>query len=100
MSCRVVLVLALLGGLVRSAFAESKVDPFFVPRPDFYGPTVETLELEQDEQSPPNLAHQIAIDFKNVFTTPENLVIVGVGAAAALGASHFDDDIANSRFNS
>ena len=103
MSCRVVLVLALLGGLVRSAFAESKVDPFFVPRPDFYGSTVETLEtleLEQDEQSPPNLARQIAIDFKNVFTTPENLLIVGVGAAVALGASHFDDDIATSRFNS
>ena len=50
--------------------------------------------------SAPNLVRQIGEDFKNVFTTKENLVIVGAGLAAAGGASFFDDRIASSRLNS
>ena len=50
--------------------------------------------------SSPNLVRQIGEDFKNVFTTKENLVIVGAGLAAAGGASFFDDRIASSRLNS
>jgi membrane-associated phospholipid phosphatase len=99
MKWRFVLALALLGMPVRGAFAETKVDPFFAPRPEFYGPQIEPLDVSPDEQAPPNLVKQIGMDFKNVFTTKENLAIVSVGLAAAWGASHFDHSIANSGFN-
>jgi membrane-associated phospholipid phosphatase len=48
----------------------------------------------------PRLVRQIGIDFKNVFTTRENLVTVGVGLGAALVAWPFDQEIAWSDFNS
>ncbi len=48
----------------------------------------------------PRLVRQIGIDFKNVFTTRENLVTVSVGLGAALVAWPFDQDIAESDFNS
>ncbi len=49
---------------------------------------------------PPRLAHQIGIDFKNVFTTKENLATVSVGLGAAWGASYLDEEIAQSTSNS
>ena len=42
----------------------------------------------------------IARDFKNVFTRKENAVTIGIGLAAAGGASYFDDRIASSGLNS
>ena len=76
-----------------------RLDPFFIPRPDFYGqPT--SAPVEEEDRSSPNLVLQIGIDFKNVFTTKDNLVIVSVGLGAAWGASHFDQRVATSRLNS
>jgi len=54
----------------------------------------------QEQSEPPRLVRQIGIDFKNVFTTRENLVTVGVGLGAAWGAGRFDQEIAQSGFNS
>jgi len=48
----------------------------------------------------PGLARQIGIDFKNVFTTRENLATLGVGLGAAWGAGRFDQEIARSELNS
>ncbi len=48
----------------------------------------------------PRLVRQIGADFKNVFTTKENLVTLGVGLGAAWGAGRFDQEIARSGFNS
>ena len=58
----------------------------------------ETQGQEQFERPP--LVRQIGIDFKNVFTTKENLVTLGVGLGAAWGAGHFDQEIAGSGLNS
>jgi len=52
------------------------------------------------ETERPRLVRQIGIDFKNVFTTRENLVTLGVGLGAAWGAGRFDQEIAGSAFNS
>ena len=48
----------------------------------------------------PTLFKQIAIDFKNVFTTRENLWILGGGLGASLAVKPLDDGISNGRFNS
>ena len=76
-----------------------RLDPFFIPRPDFYG-QLTSAPVEEEDRSSPNLVLQIGIDFKNVFTTKDNLVIVSVGLGAAWGASHFDQRVATSRLNS
>lgn len=55
---------------------------------------------EEKEEARPRLVRQIGIDFKNVFTTKENLATLGVGLGAALGAGRFDQDIARSGLNS
>lgn len=55
---------------------------------------------ENEEPSPPGLARQIGVDFKNVFTTRDNLLIVGAGLGAALMAAPFDQDLAQSGLNS
>ena len=55
---------------------------------------------ENKEPERPRLVRQIGIDFKNVFTTRENLVTLSVGLGAALVAWPFDQDIAQSDFNS
>ena len=47
-----------------------------------------------------DLVGQIGIDFKNVFSTQENLWIITAGLGAAWGASYFDEQIASSNFNS
>lgn len=53
-----------------------------------------------EDEHRPNLVRQIGIDFKNVFTTKENLWIVGAGAGASLLTHPFDSGIPESRFNS
>jgi membrane-associated phospholipid phosphatase len=58
-------------------------------------------QTQGQQQTPgPRLVRQIGIDFKSVFTTRENLVTVGVGLGGALAAWPFDQDIAQSEFNS
>jgi membrane-associated phospholipid phosphatase len=47
----------------------------------------------------PGLAKQIVLDFKNVFTTKENLYILGAGAGASLFGHQFDSRIPTSPFN-
>jgi PAP2 superfamily len=47
-----------------------------------------------------NLFKQIGLDFKHVFTTKENLYILGAGTGATLFATQFDQSIPNSTFNS
>ncbi len=51
------------------------------------------------DENEPNLARQIGLDFKNVFTTKENLYVLGAGAGASLFGHQFDADIPSSRFN-
>lgn len=94
------LVLGLSLSLAPKAFPEGKVAPFFIPRPEFYEQQGITPLTEGTDESRPNLVRQIGIDFKNVFTTKENLVIAGVGLGAALAVSPLDDGIAFGRFNS
>lgn len=53
-----------------------------------------------DDDNRPSLVKQIAIDFKNLFTTKENLWILGVGLGASLLARPIEDGIPFSRFNS
>ncbi len=48
----------------------------------------------------PSLVRQIGTDFKNVFTTRENLATLGIGLGAAWGAGRFDQEIAHSELNS
>ncbi len=88
-----------LGITCPRAVGGERLDPFFIPRTDFYGQRT-TERVEEEDRSSPNLVRQIGIDFKNVFTTKENLAIVGVGLGAAWGASHFDQSVATSRLNS
>jgi hypothetical protein len=54
----------------------------------------------KEQPEPPRLARQIGIDFKNVFTSRENLLTLGVGLGATWGARSFDQEIALSEFNS
>lgn len=48
----------------------------------------------------PRFVSQVGADFKTLFTTPENLLILGVGGVAAIAAHPWDEDIAFGRFNS
>jgi hypothetical protein len=69
---------------------------FFTPSPGFYD------SVSDDTKGPretPNLFKQIGGDFRNVFTTKENLLIIGVGLGAALAAHPYDQQISQSRFN-
>ena len=95
---KVVLVLTFLCLANQSALSKGKRDPFFIPRPDFYAPQTPESEDPEGDARPPNLIRQIGGDFKNVFTTKENVVVIGVGLAAAWGASYFDQRIVDSRF--
>jgi hypothetical protein len=54
----------------------------------------------QEATSSPNILRLIGTDFKNVFTTRENYLIVGAGLGAAWGAHQFDDDVASGGLNS
>jgi hypothetical protein len=97
---RILFLVALAASLAHS---EESVDPFFVPRPDFYRRHDIAWTLadskEEAEPSSPNLARRVLLDFKNVFTRRENLVVVGVGLGAAWAASSLDETIAESGFN-
>ena len=86
-------LLSLVSGGAAVADEQAR-DPFFIPRPEFNESPVE------HEPTSPNLLRLIGNDFKNLVTTKENLVILGVGLGAAWGASHFDEDVAASGFNS
>ncbi len=55
---------------------------------------------DKEEPRPPRLVRQIGIDFKNVFTTKENLATLGAGLGLAWGAGRFDQEIALSELNS
>ncbi len=93
-------LLSLLGLTSSPTMGDDSVDPFFVPRYESHGAMLAPApSLERQEQDSRNLFLQIGVDFKNVFTTKENLVIMGAGLGAAWGASHFDEDIAASSFN-
>ena len=60
----------------------------------------DTTPVTVAQDSSPGLVRQIGRDFKNVFTTKDNLLIVGTGLGASWGASHFDDRIVSSGLNS
>ena len=99
--CWVLVLLGLLSMTSSPAMGDDGVDPFFVPRPESYRRMISpTPSMERQEQDSRNLFLQLGVDFKNVFTTKENLVIMGAGLGAAWGASHFDQDVAASGFNS
>ncbi len=57
-----------------------------------------TETVENSER--PSLVRQIGTDFKNVFTTRENVAILGIGLGAAWGAGRFDQEIVQSELNS
>ena len=78
-----------------SSGEESAFKPFFVPRPDFYDSSAQEGAVAE-----PNLFRLVGRDFKNLVTTKENWMILGAGLGAAWGASHFDDAIVGSAFNS
>ena len=78
------------------ASAESRNNPFFIPRRTAF----QNTPLAAKKGATPNLARQIGADFKNVFTTKENLLIVGAGLSATWAVSHFDQDLASSGLNS
>ena len=100
-SCsRLFVLIALLALPSQSAFSQDKVDPFFVPRPNSDAWLIPTFQIGEAEAQQPNLLRQIGGDFKNVFTTKENLVVLGVGIGAAWAASYADQSIADSQFNS
>lgn len=66
--------------------------------------TPSRVEEEEASSAPvdehrPNLVKQIGLDFKNVFTTKENLWIIGAGAGASLLAHPFDSRIPQSGLN-
>jgi membrane-associated phospholipid phosphatase len=90
--------------IANAASASGKKDqethPFFTPSPEFFDPgkTTEPEPAWTDES--PNLFRQIGTDFRNVFTTKDNLLIVGAGLGAAWAASSYDEKIPTSRFNS
>jgi hypothetical protein len=59
-----------------------------------------SFALAADDGQQPKLIKQIGMDFKNVFTTKENLWILSAGLGASLLATTTDDSIQASRFNS
>ena len=74
---------------------ELSINPFFMPRRT----TFQNTPLAA-KKATPNLARQVGADFKNVFTTKENMLIVGAGLSATWAVSHFDRDLASSSLNS
>ena len=96
----VLVLLGLLSTTNSPALADDSVNPFFAPRYESFGEMFSPKpSREEHEGESRNLFLQIGVDFKNVFTTKENLLIMGAGLGAAWGASHFDEDIAASSFN-
>jgi membrane-associated phospholipid phosphatase len=77
--------------------AQDRTDLFLVPCSAFADKGSSSSQQKDDS---PNLLQQIGGDFKNIFTTKENLTILVAGAGATLGASHFDEEIASNSLNS
>ena len=88
--------------LAATAFAQTPAKDR--PLPPTEQPTAPVLAerspLAIDDKEQPKLPQQIAIDFKNVFTTKENFWILSAGLGASLLATTADDGIPTSRFNS
>ncbi len=74
--------------------------PFFTPSPEFFDPGKSTEPEPVWTDESPSLFKQIGTDFRNVFTTRENLLIVGAGLGTAWAVSSYDEKIPTSRFNS
>jgi membrane-associated phospholipid phosphatase len=84
-----------------AALADEEPKLFFSLRAELYQEQgIPTPVPEAAKASRPNLVRQIGSDFKSVFTTKENLLVLGLGAGAAWTASPLDEEIAFSRFNS
>ncbi len=101
----VVLLTVTFGIFARSALPAQTPDDgkstFFAPSPGVFAPHHEVFsDKATDPKTEPNLLKQIGLDFRNVFTTKENLIIVGAGLGAAWAASSYDERIPTSRFNS
>ena len=59
---------------------DAKIDPFFTPRPEL------RAAAKDDPQHSPNFFRLRGRDFKNLVTSKENFVILGVGLGGAWGA--------------
>ncbi len=85
-----------------SAFAEEPEKTLRAPQeespPTDTRPSLERTE-ESDRGPTESLPRLIVQDFKNAFTRPENLMIVGVGAGAAWAAYQFDDRVSTGSIN-
>ena len=96
-------VLRLVVLLAASSFASAMDDD---PDPSPSRPSTAQVHRKPPVTQPsnpkpkPTLFKQIAIDFKNVFTTRENLWILGGGLGMSLAVKPLDDRISNGRFNS
>ena len=88
--------------LTSTAFASGpqQDQPCTIKSPDGTETPCPALDVPSREKREKNLFKLIPRDFKNVFTRKENALIIGIGLAAAGGASYFDDRIASSGFNS
>lgn len=74
---------------------DDALDPFFTPRAYSYG---ESSVAEAADNA--SFIRLVGRDFKNLVTTKENFVILGAGLGAAWGASHYDNAVVASPFNS
>jgi membrane-associated phospholipid phosphatase len=98
-SYRLVPASVLVIGLAGAGYAEDEKDAKEL-QPSPAETAVEGGEQAVPDAPQPNLFKQIGLDFKHVFTTKENLYILGAGAGATLFASRFDGSIQRSGFNS
>jgi membrane-associated phospholipid phosphatase len=78
---------------------EDRKNEFFAPSSGIFSPSQDASSVSSSTEAP-SLLRQIGTDFHNVFTTKENLVIIGTGLGAALAASSYDEQIRTSGFNS
>ena len=95
-----VLVVHFLSAMCVCPVASGGTVPEFNPHLNSLASADRQPTVADNAISSPNLLFQIGMDFKNVFTSKENLIIVTVGLGAAWGASQFDDQIVNSGLNS
>ncbi len=67
---------------------EHEKDKFFAPSPGFWEPQ-SGIPSESGNRpfSSPHLFKQIGTDFRNVFSSKKNLLVLGAGLGAALAAS-------------
>jgi hypothetical protein len=99
----VIVTVALSSPSVSEAAADQREEKggFFTPSPGFFDPHRDDASDFVDRPNKgPNLFKQIGTDFRNIFTTKENLYIIGAGLGAAWAAGSYDQQITTSRFNS